>query len=53
MATATAFTGPRPAVELRSAMTRHSMPAATVAALARIAGAARCSAKAIASCRSS
>ncbi len=48
-----AVTGPRPAVELISANSRHSMPSATVAALARIAGAARCRAKAIASCRSS
>ena len=48
----TASTGPMPAVELRSATTRHSIPATTVAALARIAGAARCSANAIASCRS-
>jgi hypothetical protein len=48
-----AVTGPRPAVELISANNRQSMPTATVAALARIAGAARCSAKAIASWRSS
>ena len=51
--TPTARTGPRPAVELSSAKLRHSMPTTTVAALARIAGAARCSAKAMASCRSS
>ena len=52
-ATPMARTGPRPAVELRSANDRHSMPTATVAALAKIAGAARCSANAIASWRSS
>ena len=48
-----AVTGPRPAVEFISANSRHSIPATTVAALARMAGAARCSANAIASCRSS
>ena len=48
-----AATGPSPAVEFISASIRHSMPSATVVALARIAGAARCSANAIASCRSS
>ncbi len=49
----TAATGPSPAVEFISASVRHSMPTTTVAALAVIAGAARCSAKAIASWRSS
>ncbi len=49
----TASTGPMPAVEFSSAKLRQSMLTTTVAALARIAGAARCSAKAIASCRSS
>ena len=53
MATPIAFTGPRPAVEFISASIRQSMPATTVPALAKIAGAARCRAKAIASCRSS
>ena len=53
MPMATALTGPSPAVELSSAKDRQSMPTATVAALARMAGAARCSAKAIASWRSS
>ena len=48
-AMATALTGPSPAVELSSAKDRHSMLTATVAELARMAGAARCSAKAIAS----
>ena len=48
-----ASTGPRPSVEFISATSRHSMPSATVAALAKIAGAARCSANAIASWRSS
>ena len=52
-ATPIASTGPRPAVEFISARVRQSMPIATVAALARIAGVARCSAKAIASWRSS
>ena len=45
----TASTGPMPAVELSSAKLRHSMLTTTVAELARIAGAARCSANAIAS----
>ena len=40
-------------VEFSSARVRTSMPIATVAALAMIAGPARCSASAIASCRSS
>jgi len=53
VATPTASTGPRLAVELRSAKARHIRPTTTVAALAMIAGAARCSATAIASCRSS
>ena len=48
-----AATGPSPAVEFISAKSRHNMPRTTVAALARIAGAARCSANAIASWRSS
>jgi hypothetical protein len=48
-----AATGPRPEVEFKSANSRHSMPTMTVAALATIAGPARCSATAIASCRSS
>ncbi len=48
-----AATGPRPAVEFISATSRQSMLTTTVAALASTAGAARCSAKAIASCRSS
>jgi hypothetical protein len=48
-----AATGPRPAVELSSASVRIDMPTATVAALAMIAGPARCRAIAIASCRSS
>ena len=52
-ATPIALTGPRPAVEFRSASERQSMPSTTVAALARIAGVARCSANAMASCRSS
>ena len=52
-ATPTARTGPRPAVELRSANARHDRPTTTVAALATIAGAARWRAKAIASWRSS
>ncbi len=52
-ATPTAATGPRPAVELSSAKRQAEHADATVAALARIAGAARCSAKAIASWRSS
>ena len=49
----TARTGPRPAVEFISAISRHSMPRTTVMPLAKIAGLARCSANAIASCRSS
>ena len=48
-----AQTGPIPAVEFISARVRQSMPTMTVAPLAMIAGVARCSAKAIASCRSS
>ena len=48
-----AATGPRPAVEFISATTRQSIPRTTVSALATMAGAARCNAKAIASCRSS
>ena len=48
-----AATGPSPAVEFISAKSRQSMPSTTVAALANRAGAARCSANAIASCRSS
>ncbi len=44
-----AATGPRPAVEFISATNRQSIARTTVAALATIAGAARCSAKAIAS----
>ncbi len=48
-----AATGPRPAVEFISASIRQSMPTMTVPALAMIAGVARCSANAIASCRSS
>ena len=48
-----AATGPRPLVEFISAKSRHSMPSATVMALASSAGAARCNANAIASCRSS
>ena len=52
-ATPMAATGPMPAVELSSAKDRQSMPRATVAALAKMAGAARCSANAIASWRSS
>ena len=47
-----AATGPRLRVELVSANIRHSMPTTTVDALATIAGPARCSATAIASCRS-
>ncbi len=53
MATPMAATGPRPEVEFISAASRHSMLSATVAALAMIAGPARCRASAIASCRSS
>ncbi len=52
-ATPIAQTGPRPRVEFMSAISRHSIDAATVAELARIAGPARCRAAAIASCRSS
>ncbi len=52
-ATATALAGPRPDVELSSANIRQSSPITTVEALAKIAGAARWSANAIASCRSS
>jgi hypothetical protein len=48
-----AHTGPRPAVEFMSARVRQSMPTMTVPPLAMIAGVARCSAKAIASWRSS
>ena len=40
-------------VEFISANSRHSMPTMTVDALAMMAGPARCSATAIASCRSS
>ena len=49
----TAPTGPRPLVEFIWANIRHSSPTMTVAPLARTAGAARCRAWAIASCRSS
>ena len=49
----TAATGPRPCVEFMLANSRHSIPATTVEPLARIAGPDRCSATAIASCRSS
>jgi hypothetical protein len=52
-ATPTAATGPSPEVEFMSAASRQSMLSATVAALAMIAGPARCRARAIASCRSS
>ena len=48
-----AATGPRPAVEFISASVRQSIPTITVPALAMMAGVARCSANAIASCRSS
>ncbi len=48
-----AQTGPRPLVEFISATSRQSIEAITVAEEARIAGPARCRAKAIASCRSS
>ena len=47
-----AATGPRPDVEFIAAARRQSMPATTVAPLAKIAGPARCSAKAMASWRS-
>ena len=47
-----AATGPRPEMSADSATSRQSMPAITVAALAMIAGPARRSATAIASCRS-
>ena len=47
-----ALTGPSPLVGSISATTMQSMPAATVAALATMAGPARCRACAIASCRS-
>ncbi len=54
MKTPMALTGPSPAVEFISAsISGQSMPTMTVPALAKIAGAARCSANAIASCRSS
>ncbi len=52
-ATPIAATGPRPLVEFISAKSRTSMPSTTVAPLASTAGPARCSARAIASCRSS
>ena len=48
-----AATGPRPCVEFMLAKSRQSMPAMTVEPLAKIAGPERCSANAIASCRSS
>ena len=48
-----AATGPRPEMSADSAAIRHSMPAITVPALAMMAGPARRSATAIASCRSS
>ncbi|HEV3462580.1 MAG TPA: hypothetical protein VG846_01210 [Actinomycetota bacterium] len=48
-----AITGPRLRVELSSATSRDSRLRMTVAALATIAGAARPSATAMASCRSS
>jgi hypothetical protein len=51
-ATPIAATGPRLRVELVSATIRQSMPTMTVEALATMAGPARCSATAIASCRS-
>lgn len=47
-----AATGPSPDMSAESAASRHAMPAITVAALATIAGPARRSAAAIASCRS-
>ncbi len=47
-----AQTGPRPRVEFICEASRQSMLRATVPALARIAGPARCSASAMASCRS-
>jgi hypothetical protein len=52
-ATPIAITGPRLLVEASSATSRVSRLRITVAALAMIAGAARWSAMAIASCRSS
>ena len=50
--TPTAATGPRPAVEFMVAKSRQSMPMATVAPDAMIAGLARCRARAMASWRS-
>jgi hypothetical protein len=47
-----AATGPSPGMSADSATSRHSIPAMTVAALATMAGPARRSATAIASCRS-
>ena len=47
-----AATGPRPEMSADSATIRHSMPTITVPALAMMAGPARRSATAIASCRS-
>ena len=51
-ATPMAITGPRLLVEFSSATSRHSRLRITVAPLAMIAGAARPSATAMASCRS-
>ena len=48
-----AATGPSPEMSADSATSRHSMPTITVPALAMMAGPARRSATAIASCRSS
>ena len=53
MNTPIARTGPIPRVEFMSANIRHNMPRITVVPLATMAGPARCSASAIASCRSS
>lgn len=47
-----AATGPSPEMSFDSAASRHSMPATTVRPLAMIAGPARRSATAIATCRS-